>query len=264
MSLFVVATPIGNLDEASPRMRQVLAGADLVLCEDTRRSRTLFTALEIPAPKLVSCHAHNEMDRVRDVLKRLDGGEQIALISDAGMPGVSDPGGHVVEAAHEHGAEVHVVAGPSSVTAAIAVSGFSGTPFHFLGFPPRKSGALRKMLVDASALPGILVFLESGRRIGKVVSTLAELMPDREAVICRELTKRYEEVIRGPVLSLPTTEQRGEVVLVVGSGQAVEGSVQDVGPDLKAIANALAERWGCKKREAYNQLLALENARKPE
>jgi len=245
-------------------MRKILAEADLVLCEDTRRSRTLFSALDIPTPKLVSCHAHNELERVRDVLERLDREELVALISDAGMPGVSDPGGHVVAAAHQHGSEVHVVSGPSSVTAAIAVSGFPGTPFHFLGFPPRKPGALRKMLVDASALPGILVFLESGRRVGKVVEMLAEVMPDREAVIGRELTKRYEEVIRGPVISLPTTEQRGEVVMVVGPGQAAEESIQDVGPDLKAIAGALAARWGCKKRDAYNQLLALESERKSE
>jgi len=213
------------------------------------------------APKLVSCHAHNENERVADVLQRLDRGESIALISDAGMPCVSDPGGYVVAAAHEHGAEVHVVAGPSSVTAALAVSGFPGTPFHFLGFPPRKPGAIRKMLAEASALPGTLIFLESGRRVGKVIEAMAELMPDREAVICRELTKRYEEVIRGSVCSLPTTEQRGEVVLVVGPGLAVAEAAIEVGPDLKAIAGALATRWGCKKREAYNQLLALETDR---
>ena len=261
MPLFVVATPIGNLDEASPRMKQVLLESNLVLCEDTRRTRTLFTALEIDAPKLVSCHAHNESDRIHDVVRRLEQGESIALVSDAGMPGISDPGGYIVAAAHEHGMPVHVVAGPSSVIAAVAVSGFSGTPFHFLGFPPRKSGAIRKRLMEVSALPGILVFLESGRRIGKVIEVMSEVMPDREAVICRELTKRYEEVIRGPVRGLPTVEQRGEVVLVVGPGEAVVESVQDVGPDLKAIAGALAARWGCKKREAYNQLLKLEQQR---
>jgi 16S rRNA (cytidine1402-2'-O)-methyltransferase len=261
MPLYVVATPIGNLDEASPRMRDVLGEADVVLCEDTRRTRTLYAALNIPTPKLVSCHAHNEGERIRDVMVRLGQGETIALVSDAGMPCVSDPGGQVVAAAHEHGVSVHVVSGPSSVTAAIAVSGFPGTPFHFLGFPPRKIGALRKVIMDASTLPGVFVFLESGRRVGKVVTVLAELLPDREAVIGRELTKRFEEVIRGRTVDLPTTEQRGEVVLVVGPGEPIAEAVEEVGPDLKAIASALATRWGCKKREAYNQLLALETER---
>ena len=261
MPLFVVATPIGNLDDASPRMKQVLESADLVLCEDTRRTRALFSALDLTAPKLVSCHAHNEHGRVERVIERLRKGEVIALVSDAGTPAVSDPGGHIVASAHQNGVPVHVVAGPSSVIAAVAVSGFSGTPFHFLGFPPRKPGAIRKVLTEASSLPGILVFLESGRRIGKVVQVMAELMPDREAVICRELTKHYEEVIRGSVSSLPTTEQKGEVVLVVGPGDAVGESVQKLGPDLKAISSALAQRWGCKKREAYNHLLRLEQER---
>jgi len=261
MPLYVVATPIGNLEEASPRMRDVLRESGVVLCEDTRRTRTLFAALDIPAPKLMSCHAHNEGDRIHDVLKRLESGETISLVSDAGMPGVSDPGGQVVAAAHEHGVPVHVVSGPSSVTAAIAVSGFPGTPFHFLGFPPRKAGALRKVIMEASTLPGIVVFLESGRRVGKVVEILAELLPEREAVIGRELTKRFEEVIRGRTIDLPTSEQRGEVVLVVGPGTPIAEAVEEVGPDLKAIAAALATRWGCKKREAYNQLLALETKR---
>jgi 16S rRNA (cytidine1402-2'-O)-methyltransferase len=261
MPLYVVATPIGNLDEASPRMRTILGEADLVLCEDTRRTRTLVAALEISAPKLVSCHAHNESERIHDVMQRLERGETIAVVSDAGMPCVSDPGGQIVAAAHEAGAPVHVVSGPSSVTAAIAVSGFPGTPFHFLGFPPRKVGALRKTIIEASALPGIVVFLESGRRVGKVVAVLGELLPDREAVIARELTKHFEEVIRGRTIDLPTTEQRGEVVLVIGPGEPIVGAVEEVGPDLKTIAAALATRWGCTKREAYNQLLALESDR---
>ena len=262
MPLFVVATPIGNLEEASPRMRKVLSEADLVLCEDTRRTRTLFSALDLTSPKLVSCHAHNERGRIDEVLKRLDRDETIALVSDAGMPGLSDPGGPIVAAVHAHGGSVHVVSGPSSVTAAIAVAGFSATPFHFLGFPPRKSSALRKMLVDSSALPGVLVFLESGRRVGAFIEMVAELMPEREAVIGRELTKRFEEVIRGSVVDLPRTEQRGEVVVVIGPGEAIEAAQKDVGPDLKAIAAALGERWGCSKREAYNALLALETERK--
>jgi 16S rRNA (cytidine1402-2'-O)-methyltransferase len=259
--LFVVATPIGNLEEASPRMCRVLAEADLVLCEDTRRTRTLFAAMDLTAPKLVSCHAHNEGGRLAAVTDRLSQGETIALVSDAGAPGISDPGGPIVAAAHAAQVPVHVVGGPSSVVAAVSVSGFPASPFHFLGFLPRKSGPMAKAIVTASHLPGILVFLESGRRVGGVIAQLALLLPDREAVICRELTKKFEEITRGPLSALPVTEQRGEVVLVVGPGSAVETAVREVGPNLKTIAAALAERWGCKKSEAYAALVVLEQDR---
>jgi 16S rRNA (cytidine1402-2'-O)-methyltransferase len=261
MPLFVVATPIGNLEEASPRMCRVLSEADLVLCEDTRRARTLFSGLNLTAPPLKTCHAHNEAGRTSEVVSRLEAGETIAIISDAGSPGVSDPGGVVVAAAHAAGVAVQMVGGPSSITGAVSVAGFSATPFHFLGFPPRKAGALNTMITEASQYPGPLVFLESGRRVGRLIAAFAALCPDREAVICRELTKRYEEVVRGPLTDLPVTEQRGEVVLVVGPGAAVEVEGVETGPDLKAIAAALSERWGCTKREAYNALLDLERER---
>ncbi|MGB0641326.1 MAG: 16S rRNA (cytidine(1402)-2'-O)-methyltransferase, partial [Myxococcota bacterium] len=136
------------------------------------------------------------------------------------------------------------------------------TPFHFLGFPPRKAGAVRKMIEDASHLEGPFVLLESGRRVGALIAVLAELLPGREAVMCRELTKQYEEITRGDLTAMSTEPQRGEVVLVVGPGQPVVGSEVEVGPDLKTIASALAERWECSKRDAYNALLALENDRK--
>jgi 16S rRNA (cytidine1402-2'-O)-methyltransferase len=261
MPLFVVATPIGNLEEASPRMCRVLSEADLVLCEDSRRARTLFAGLELVAPRLLTCHAHNEAGRLGEVIRQLEGGATVALISDAGSPGVSDPGGMVVEAAHRAGIPVHLVAGPSSVTGALSVAGFRATPFHFLGFPPRKAGALNSAIIEASALAGPLVFLESGRRVERLIAALAEVMPDREAVICRELTKRYEEVIRGRLVELSMEEQRGEVVVVVGPGEAAASVEKETGPDLKGIAASLAERWGCTKREAYNTLLALENER---
>jgi 16S rRNA (cytidine1402-2'-O)-methyltransferase len=259
--LFVIATPIGNLEEASPRMARVLQEADLVLCEDTRRTRTLFAGLELVAPKLVSCHAHNEGTRLADVIARLEQGQNIALVSDAGAPGVSDPGGFIVEAAHASSIPVHVVSGPSSVTAALSVSGLPATPFHFLGFLPRKTGAMTKAIIAASQLEGTLVFLESGRRVGGVIEQMASLMPDREAVICRELTKKFEEVIRGRLTGLPTTDQRGEVVLVVGPGAPIVVDPVEVGPNLKVIASALAERWGCKKSLAYAALVQLENDR---
>lgn len=261
MPLFVVSTPIGNLEEASPRLCRVLSDVDLVLCEDTRRTRTLFAALDLTAPKLVSCHAHNESGRLASITAQLQQGVSIALVSDAGSPGVSDPGRFIVEAAHAAEVPVHVVGGPSAVTAALSVSGLPGTPFHFLGFLPRKPGPMAKALIAASHLEGTLVFLESGRRVGDVIAKLAELLPDREAVLCRELTKKFEEILRGPVTALPTTEQRGEVVLVVGPGASFEPEQVELGPTLKHIAAALAERWDCKKSEAYAALVALEGER---
>ena len=261
MPLMVVSTPIGNLEEASPRMSSVLSTVDLLLCEDTRHTRGLLAGLGIASPKLVSCNAQNEGRRLAEIMERLARGETVGLVSDAGAPGLSDPGGLVVQAAHRAGHPVHVVAGPSSITAAISAAGFPATPFHFLGFLPRKAGAVRKALISASQLDGVLVYLESGRRVGEVLSIIAEIMPDRDAAICRELTKKFEEIIRGPVTSLPKSPQRGEVVLVLGPGEPVAVAQVEVGPTLKSIAAALAERWDCKKAEAYTALVELEKAR---
>jgi len=258
-TFFVVATPIGNLDDVSGRVRSVLGAVGLILAEDTRRTRALLSALEIPAPQIVSCHAHNELDRLGLVTDTLDHGVDVALVSDAGTPAISDPGALVVAAMHKGGYPVITVAGPSSVAAAVAAAGFPATPFHFLGFPPRKAGALRQWIRDASQLPGVLVMLERGARCGKLVAALAEALPDRQAVICRELTKKHEQSTRGPLLELSTEPQLGEVVLVVGPGAAIaDEDASPTGPDLKGIAAALAQRWSCTKREAYQRLLALE------
>lgn len=264
MPLLVVATPIGNRGDLSPRAREALATADLVLAEDTRHSRALLAGLEIPAPPMMSCHAHNEQARLDEVMARLERGEVVALITDAGTPAISDPGGRVVRAAHEAGHPVRVVPGPSSVIAALSVSGLPATPFHFLGFPPRKAGELRSWIAEASRLPGALVMLESGRRLGELLAALAEALPDREATVCRELSKLHEEVRLAPLPSLPAEAAPGEVVLVVGPGAPVaEAEVSVDGEGLGPIAAALARRWGCPRREAYQRLLALEAALKP-
>ena len=261
MPLYVVATPIGNLDDVSPRVRDVLGAVALIMAEDTRRTRTLLSALDIPTPELMSCHAHNEPSRVDSVMARLAEGQDVAIVCDAGTPCISDPGGFIVAAAHAAGHRVETIAGPSSITAALAASGFPASPFHFLGFPPRKAGPLDRWLKTASAYPGTLVMLESGRRCGKLIAAVATAMPDREAAICRELTKRHETILRGPVVDLPTEPQRGEVVVVVGSGAPAQTeSPAPSGPELKAIAASLAERWGCSKREAYQRLIALEQS----
>jgi 16S rRNA (cytidine1402-2'-O)-methyltransferase len=258
-ALYVVATPIGNLDDASPRVRQILGQVGLILAEDTRRTRALLTALDIPAPTIKSCHQHNEQGRLGLVLDTLAQGVEVALVSDAGTPAISDPGSVVVAAVHGAAHPVITIAGPSSVAAAVAAAGFAATPFHFLGFPPRKAGPLARWIAESSRLPGVLVMLERGARCGKLVAALAAALPDREAVICRELSKKHEENLRAPLTALSTEPQRGEVVLVVGPGAPIEEEAAVLtGPDLKSIAAALAERWGCSKREAYQRLLAME------
>lgn len=259
MPLFVVATPIGNLSDLSPRAREVLTTAAEVLCEDTRHTRRLYAALGLTAPPLRSCHAHNEAQRAAAVVAQVEAGADIALVSDAGTPGVSDPGGQVVAAVLAAGLPVRVVPGPSAVAGALSVSGFANTPHHFLGFPPRKRGELERFLRTASRLEGPLVLLESGRRLGKLVEALQAVLPAREACICRELSKLHEEVLRAPVLALPAEARPGEAVVVVGPGAPVEdAAAAPSGKGLKAAAALLAPRWGCSKREAYQRLLALE------
>lgn len=263
MPLAVVATPIGNLSDVTPRCRETLAAAALVLCEDTRRTRALLSALEIPAPPLWRCDANAEAAQVPAVLARLLAGELVALVSDAGTPAISDPGALLVAAAHAEGLPVYAVAGPSAVAAALSVAGFQATPFHFLGFPPRKGGPLASWIAEASRLPGVLVLFEAGRRLPELLEALATLLPDREAALAVELTKRHERVLRAPLPALPREEQPGEVVLVIGPGAPVPTRT-DAAPEgegLGALADALAARWGCPRREAYNALLALERAR---
>lgn len=263
MPLLVIATPIGNLSDTSPRCREALASADLILCEDTRRTRALLSALQIPAPTLWRCDANAEASQVAGVLTRLRAGERVALVTDAGTPAISDPGSLLVAAAHEDGQSVVVVAGPSSVAAALSIAGFQATPFHFLGFPPRKAGPLDAFVVDASRLPGVLVLFESGRRVPELLDALSRRMPDRSACLAVELTKLHERALRGPLLTLPREEQPGEVVLVIGPGAPVppEGPAAPEGEGLAAIAEALAARWGCPRKEAYKALLELERAR---
>jgi 16S rRNA (cytidine1402-2'-O)-methyltransferase len=256
VTLYVVATPIGNLQELSPRAREVLGSVDFVLCEDTRHSRRLFSAAGVPAPELISCHAHNEAHRLQFVTERLEAGASAALVTDAGTPVISDPGMQIIASLHQKGIEIHCVAGPSAVAAALSVSGFPAPPAHFLGFPPRKNKAREKWLIHASNLPGTVVIFESGRRTGILIEHLQNLLPDREACLCRELTKLHEEIVRGPVSDLPTDAQRGEVVLVLGPGEPFLQPKPRMETE-KEIAEALGKNWSLTKREAYNLLMSI-------
>lgn len=260
MALWIVATPIGTLGDLSPRARQVLADADVIAAEDTRHTRKLLSAVDIPAPPLVALHAHNEEDRAASLAEQALT-DTVVLVSDAGTPAVSDPGTRLVHACLDAGVEIRSVPGPSALAAALAASGFAAAPSTFLGFAPRKGRD--GFCVSALTRPETLVIYEAPTRFADLVARLATLAPEREAAMCRELSKRFEEVARAPLGSL--AEQlaertlKGECVLVVGPGEPLAAEAEGpVGTRLKDIAGALAERWGMKKRDVYQRLLAWE------
>ncbi|MEE2677758.1 MAG: 16S rRNA (cytidine(1402)-2'-O)-methyltransferase [Myxococcota bacterium] len=234
-TLYLVATPIGNLEDVTYRAVRVLREAHLVLAEDTRHTRTLLARYDI-SQKLLSLHAHNEARRVERVLEVLEAGEDVALVSDAGTPLVSDPGARLVRQAIDGGHMVAAVPGPSAVLAALTVSGLGVERFTFVGFLPRKAGERDGLIASLVAAEETLVFFESPQRIARTLALLAERLGPRRACVARELTKRHEEVARGtlPELSERFSEgARGEVTVVV------EGAPPDEPPSLDAIDAAI-------------------------
>lgn len=215
---WLVATPIGNLDDVSLRALAVLAGVDLVLAEDTRRTRTLLARYGVKA-RLEPFHDHNKERQAPRVVERLRAGERVALVSDAGMPAVADPGFVLVRALREAGLPYSLVPGPSSVLAALVLSGLPTDRFLFVGYPPRRSGRLRTFLAEALAERGTVVMLESIHRIRKTLAALEELAPAREAAVVREITKVHEEVLRGTPAELleemDGPRLKGELVLLL-------------------------------------------------
>lgn len=218
--LYIVGTPIGNLGDLTLRAIDTLRGVDAILAEDTRHTLKLLNHFHIQAP-LISCHKFNEASRTEPVLRRIAEGAALALVSDSGMPGVSDPGSRVVAACHAAGHPVFVVPGPSAVTAAVAASGFGGSGFLFEGFLPPKSAGRRRRLAELLLAPVPVVLYESTHRALKLLNDLAELAPDRRCYVGRELTKRHEESLAGtPIELLAHFEQRsikGEWVLIIQS-----------------------------------------------
>lgn len=264
--LLVLATPIGNLGDLSPRALQTLRNAELVAAEDTRVTRKLLSALGVSAPEIISYRGQDEEQRAERLVERIAAGETVVLVSDAGTPAISDPGVPLVRICHERGLPVRAIAGPSSPVAAMSVAGLPTAPSHFLGFPPRKAGPLRRWLTEHGALPGTLVLLEGPLRVAKTVGAIAEILPDRRVALCRELTKLHEEVLVLGASALAADlaardRVRGECVLVIGPGEAPVVEDTRSTDDLKGIAAALAERWGCSRREAYNRLTRLESER---
>ncbi|MDH3226273.1 MAG: 16S rRNA (cytidine(1402)-2'-O)-methyltransferase [Thermoleophilia bacterium] len=236
--LTVVATPIGNLEDLSPRAAAALRDADLIACEDTRRTRILTQHVGAHA-EVMSVHQHNEAERTATILERVRSGDSVVLVSDAGMPSVSDPGARVVAAAHAADLEVSVIPGPSAVTSAIAAAGMAERAFAFVGFFPRKATELRQLLDAYDGLRVALVGFESPNRVTRLLELLAERDPDREITICRELTKLHEEIIRCPAGEAAEklgTTVRGEVTLVLAPAVAAEEA-----PDLRPALRLLAQ-----------------------
>ena len=238
MPLAVCATPIGNLDDVTLRVLDELRNADVVLAEDTRRTRGLLERHGIAA-RLLSYHEHNEAVRVAELLPRLEAGERIALVSDAGLPGVSDPGGRLVRAARDAGVEVTVLPGPSAVDTALVTSGLSETRYAFIGFLPRRPAELDALWRELESWPWPVVAFESPQRLSKSLRSLAGTDPERQVAVCRELTKRFEEVVRGAAVVVAdrfAEPPKGEITLVIGPPERR----QDPGAAREAVAELVA------------------------
>ena len=235
-SLTVVATPIGNLDDLSPRAAAALCAADVVACEDTRRTATLLRHVGSAAP-MVPTHEHNEASRAGDLVRRMQDGAHVVLVSDAGMPAVSDPGARVVAAAVEADVAITVIPGAGAVEMALVESGLAnGTGYAFAGFAPRKAGELATFIQRLDAWGEPVVVFEGPKRVGALMRALADHDPDRRVAVCRELTKVHEQVLRGTAADLAdriTGPLKGEVAVVVAPPAAPPAQDED------ALAEAL-------------------------
>ena len=230
--LYVVATPIGNLNDITLRALEVLKSADVIAAEDTRHSGNLLRHFEIRKP-LVSYHEHNEAMRSQELAERLAGGENVALITDAGMPGLSDPGARLIRKCIERGLPFTIIPGASSILTALAGSGFSLEKFSFRGFLPVKSGQRERELRTAAEREETTVFFESPYRILKTLAAAAEIMPDRPLCVARELTKKFEEFRRGTAAELlahyTAHPAKGEITVVIGGMRDMRSGIRDAG-----------------------------------
>lgn len=264
--LYLVGTPIGNLEDITLRALRTLRECDRIACEDTRHTRRLLNHFDIRKP-LLSCHDHNEAERAAEIVERIAGGESIALVSDAGMPAVSDPGYRVVAAAVEADLPVVPIPGPTAVSAALVASGLPTDAFHFAGFLPPKKGQRLRALEELAEIPATVILYETPHRIVAALRDAAETLGDRPAAIGRELTKAHEEFLRGTLTELRKELERreaikGEMVLLIG--RADKGALAPDKPLPKRVRDLLAEgsprmdaikqaarEYGLSKREAY-------------
>ncbi|SEF27516.1 16S rRNA (cytidine1402-2'-O)-methyltransferase [Amycolatopsis pretoriensis] len=269
--LILAATPLGDVRDASQRLASALAEADVIAAEDTRRLRSLASALEVtPRGRVVSFYEDVETARLPKLLESLRAGETVVLVTDAGMPSVSDPGFRLVAACVSEDLPVTCLPGPSAVTTALALSGLPCDRFCFEGFAPRKPGERTRWLTSLVSEPRTVVFFESPHRLGSLLADAASVLgPDRPAAVCRELTKTYEEVKRGSLSSLAEWAAegvRGEITVVLAGAEPRSVSVADLvsevsdrvasGERLKSAAAEVAEAAGVSKKELYDAVLA--------
>jgi 16S rRNA (cytidine1402-2'-O)-methyltransferase len=256
--LYVCPTPIGNLDDVTPRVREALVSADYIACEDTRHTGTLLDRIGIsPAPRLVSNHEGNESSRAPELAKRIERGARVALVSDAGMPAISDPGYRLIRTCLDRDLEVEVLPGPSVVPVALVASGLPTHRWRFEGFLPRRAGEMERVLRSGETV----IAFESPRRLSESLAALAAIAPDREAAVCRELSKLHEEVSRGTLGELARRyrgDVKGEIVLVIGPAQAEEH-----GEDISFAVDALRHlvQSGARPRAAASVVAALTGTR---
>ena len=273
--LLVVGTPIGNLEDLSPRARRALAESDVIFCEDTRVTAKLASRFGLAARR-ISCPAPREAGRVEELLERLSRGETVALVSDAGMPALSDPGERLVAAAAAAGHRVEVVPGPSAPAAALAVSGLPAVPHVFLGFLPAREGERRRFLEGLAGRRETLVWFEAPHRLRESLAAAAGVLGPRRACVARELTKLHEEILRGTLSELSAAiasrgTGRGEITVVVEGASAaaaagastddeVDARIREAlagGAALKALSREIARRSGRPAREIYARALEL-------
>ncbi len=274
-AIYLVATPIGNLEDITLRALRTLREADVVACEDTRHTGRLLAHFEIRKP-LLSYHEHNEAQRAAELVGRARRGEAVAVVSDAGTPGISDPGFRVVRAAVEAGVPVVSVPGPVAAVSALAASGLPTDSFRFAGFLPAKSGQRRKALEALRHEDVPLIFYEAPRRIVATLEDVLQVLGDRPLAVARELTKLHEEFLRGSVSTVleelrSRTALKGEMTVIIGRGSTVEAPEKPLAervaeligtnglPRMDAIKQAARER-GLSKREAYERLQTAEDS----
>jgi 16S rRNA (cytidine1402-2'-O)-methyltransferase len=274
-TIYLVATPIGNLEDITLRALRILREADVIACEDTRHTRKLLAHFEIRKP-LLSYHEHNEAQRSAELVERARRGEAVALVSDAGTPGISDPGFRAVRAAIEAGVPVVSIPGPVAAISALTASGLPTDSFRFVGFLPPKKSQRRKALESLKGEDVPLIAYEAPHRIIETIEDVLDLLGDRPLVVARELTKLHEEYLRGTASSLleelrSRTALKGEMTVIIGAGpvagatpeqplgERVAGLMEDGLPRMDAIKQAARER-GLSKREAYALLQSAEDS----
>ncbi len=274
-TLFVVATPIGNLQDLTPRAAQVLRDSSVIAAESLNRTKKLLSYLGIRGKRLISCREANRKLAAQKVREALDQGQDVALVSDAGTPGISDPGGHVVAELAGSGHKISPVPGPSSLAAAVSVAGWPGAPFVFLGFLPSKPGARRKLLERARDTGWAFAFFEGPHRLAATAADLAELMGDRPMVLTRELSKINEEVVHTTCQNLAGTVNtqgiKGEITILVEGGEPASADKPDMDELLRQglaegadspsqLAKKVAAACGRPRDEVYRRLLVMKDS----